>query len=293
MFIKFEDVSYQYNSGTPLAQRVLEDISFEIKKGSFNCIIGHTGSGKSTLLQHLNALLLPATGKVIVPGGAISAGVRVKPKLVKEIRRNVGLVFQFPEYQLFEVTVLKDIMFGPKNYGSSSAEAEEAAIRAAEIVGLDEDVLEKSPFELSGGQMRRVAIAGILAMDPEVIVLDEPTAGLDPRGRKEILEIFVALQKQGKTIIIATHDMDLVAEYADNVIVLCNGKKLLEGTPSKVFAQNEVIKKAGVYLPTAADVFAQVFGYDENLPLTLDDFVRCVKERTAGKVTETPFSPKL
>ena len=276
MFIKFENVSYQYNSGTPLAQRVLENISFEIEQGSFNCIIGHTGSGKSTLLQHLNALLLPATGRVMTPGGEVNAGTRAKTKEIKKIRQNVGLVFQFPEYQLFEVTVLKDIMFGPKNYGSSSEEAETAARGAAEIVGLDEDILEKSPFELSGGQMRRVAIAGILAMNPEVIVLDEPTAGLDPRGRKEILEIFVALQKQGKTIIIATHDMDLVAEYADTMIVLCDGKKLLEGTPSKVFGQHEVIKEAGVYLPTAADIFAQAFGYDESLPLTLDDFVERV-----------------
>jgi len=276
MYIKFEDVSYEYNSGTPMAKRVLHDINFEIEKGSFNCIIGHTGSGKSTLMQHLNALLLPSSGKVTVPGGIISAGVKMKPKAIKGIRQNVGLVFQFPEYQLFEATVLKDIMFGPKNYGASNEEGEEAARKAAEIVGLDEAILENSPFELSGGLMRRVAIAGILAMDPEVIVLDEPTAGLDPRGRKQILEIFVSLQKQGKTIIVATHDMDLVAEYADHVIVLRSGKKVLEGTPSEVFGYTDVIKEAGVYLPTAADVYAQVFGYEGELPLTLVDFIdRC------------------
>jgi len=273
MYIKFEDISYQYNSRTPMEQRVLHNINFEIEKGSFNCIIGHTGSGKSTLMQHLNALLLPAHGKVTVPGGTMTAGIKTKPKEIKQIRQNVGLVFQFPEYQLFETTVLKDIMFGPKNAGKSSKEAEESARKAAKIVGLDETVLEKSPFELSGGQMRRVAIAGILAMDPEVIVLDEPTAGLDPRGRKEILEIFIALQKRGKTIIVATHDMDLVAGYANHVIVMCEGRKLLEGAPIDVFSQPEAIKKAGIYLPTAADIYMQVFGYDRGLPLTLDDFI--------------------
>jgi len=279
MYIKFEDVSYQYNSGTQMAQRVLHNIDFEIEQGSFNCIIGHTGSGKSTLIQHLNALLLPSNGKVIVPGGTIHARIKTKRSEIKQIRQNVGLVFQFPEYQLFETTVLKDIMFGPKNYGKSGKEAEELARRAAKIVGLDEALLEKSPFELSGGWMRRVAIAGILAMDPEVVVLDEPTAGLDPRGQKEILEIFIALQKQGKTIIIATHDMDLVAKYADHVIVMCEGKKLLEGLPKDVFAQPEIIKTAGIYLPTAADIYAKAFEYDEGLPLTLDDFVARVEKR--------------
>jgi energy-coupling factor transport system ATP-binding protein len=278
MYIKFEDVSYHYHSGTQMAQRVLYNIDFEIEKGSFTCIIGHTGSGKSTFMQHLNALLLPSSGKVTVPGGSIQAGVKTKPKGIKQIRQNVGLVFQFPEYQLFETTVLKDIMFGPKNYGKSSEEAEEAARKAAKIVGLDDGLLEKSPFELSGGQMRRVAIAGFLAMDPEVVVLDEPTAGLDPRGQKEILDIFVTLQKQGKTIIVATHDMDLVARYADYVLVLCEGKKLLEGMPDEVFSQPELIKKAGIYLPTAAAIYGQVFGHDGRLPLTLDDFVACVGE---------------
>jgi len=169
-------------------------------------------------------------------------------------------------------------MFGPENYGASNDEAKEAAKKAAKIVGVDESLFEKSPFELSGGQMRRVTIAGILAMDPEVVVLDEPTVGLDPRGRKEILAILVILQKQGKTIIIATHDMDLVAEYADHVIVLSEGKKLFEGTPREVFGQADVVEEAGVYLPTAADVFARAFGYEVDLPLTLEDFVGRVKE---------------
>jgi len=279
MYIKFEDVSHHYHSDTPMAQRVLYNVDFEIEKGSFNCLIGHTGSGKSTLMQHLNALLLPSSGKVTVPGGQICTGVRSKPKEIKGIRQNVGLVFQFPEYQLFETTVLKDIMFGPKNYGKSSSEAESAARKAVEIVGLDEEIFEKSPFELSGGQMRRVAIAGILAMDPEVVVLDEPTAGLDPRGRKEILEIFINLQRQGKTIIVATHDMDLVAAYANHVIVMCEGRKLLEGSPSEVFGQAEMIKQAGVYLPMAADIYMRVFGDEGSLPLTVADFVQRVVKR--------------
>lgn len=256
-----------------MAQRVLHHINLEIAPTTFNCIIGHTGSGKSTLMQHLNALLLPSHGKVTVPGGVIHAGIKTKSKEIKRIRQHVGFVFQFPEHQLFEATVLKDIMFGPKNYNKSGKEAEELARKAAKIVGLDEALLEKSPFELSGGQMRRVAIAGILAMDPAVIILDEPTAGLDPRGQKALLDVFVRLQKQGKTIIVATHDMDLVAQYADHVIVMCEGKKLLEGAPNDVFAKGEVIKKAGIYLPTAADIYAQAFKDDVNLPLTLADFV--------------------
>jgi len=280
MYIKLEDVSYDYNAKTPMEKRVLHQINFSIEKGTFNCIIGHTGSGKSTLMQHLNALLLPSTGKISVPGGLIVAGGKTKAKEIKQIRQNVGLVFQFPEYQLFETTVLKDIMFGPKNYGKSTEEAEAAAKNAAELVGIDTTLLEKSPFELSGGQMRRVAIAGILAMNPDVVVLDEPTAGLDPRGRKEILEIFVALQKQGKTIIVATHDMDLVAEYADCVIVMCEGRKLIEGAPAQVFMQSEAIEKAGVYLPTAASVYEKIFGSGDGLPLTLDDFInRILKQK--------------
>jgi len=279
MYIKFEDVSHHYHSGTPMEQRVLYDVGLEIQQGSFSCIIGHTGSGKSTLMQHMNALLLPSTGRVTVPGGMVRAGVRTKRSEIKKMRQNVGLVFQFPEYQLFETTVLKDMMFGPKNYGKSSEEAEDAARTAAKIVGLDEGLLEKSPFELSGGQMRRVAIAGILAMDPDVIVLDEPTAGLDPRGRKEILDIFINLQKRGKTIIVATHDMDLVAEYADHVIVMCEGRKLLEGAPKRVFAQSEMMRKAGIYLPTAAAVYAEAVGDDGDLPLTLDEFVTRVAKK--------------
>ena len=276
MFINFEQVSHTYNGRTPMEKRVLYDVNLDISSGSFTCIIGHTGSGKSTLMQHLNALLLPSTGTVRVPGGAVVANEKVNRKSVKGIRQQVGLVFQFPEYQLFETTVLKDMMFGPLNYGKSKSEAEGLARQAAATVGLSEDLLEKSPFELSGGQMRRVAIGGILAMDPAVVVLDEPTAGLDPRGRKEILDIFANLQQDGKTIVVATHDMDLVANYADHVIVMCQGEKLLDGPPKTVFSQDETIKKAGIYLPTSAEIYRDVFGDGEELPLTLEDFVERV-----------------
>lgn len=262
-----------------MEKRVLHNINFAIEKGTFNCIIGHTGSGKSTLMQHLNALLLPDEGIITLPAGTIEANKKIKGKDIKPIRRQVGLVFQFPEYQLFETTVLKDIMFGPMNYGETKEEAEISARKAAEIVGIGSDLLDQSPFELSGGQMRRVAIAGILAMNPDVIVLDEPTAGLDPRGRKEILEIFINLQKQGKTIIVATHDMDLVATYANHVIILREGKILLDGTPQQIFSQPDEIKKAGVYLPTAAAVYKDIYGQDDNLPLTLTDFITKVVEK--------------
>lgn len=276
MSIKFENVSHVYNPGTPISKRVLQDISSTISLSTFTCIVGHTGSGKSTFMQHLNALLLPVTGSVEVPGGIIKAGVRLKREEVKSIRKNIGLVFQFPEYQLFETTVLKDIMFGPKNYNKNAEEAKKAALIAAKLVGLDKDLLEKSPFELSGGQMRRVAIAGILAMNPEVIVLDEPTAGLDPKGQKEILEILLNLKSQGKTIIVATHDMDLVAKYADKVIVLKEGELLIEGTPSEVFSKKDLIKQAGIYLPTATEIFTRSFPNSKAMPLCLESFIDSV-----------------
>ncbi|MCL2560523.1 MAG: energy-coupling factor transporter ATPase [Turicibacter sp.] len=280
MLIKFEDVSYEYNSGTPMVQRVLHDVDLVIEAGTFNCLIGHTGSGKSTLMQHLNALLVPSTGVVTVPGGEVRAQAKTKTNVIREIRQNVGLVFQFPEYQLFETTVLADIMFGPKNYGATDEEAEVAAQKAAQLVGLDEAVLMTSPFELSGGQMRRVAIAGVLAMNPDVLVLDEPTAGLDPRGRGEILDILLGLQKQGKTIVVATHDMDLVAAHAEHVMVMREGRVLLAGAPKEVFSQADTVNTAGIYLPTAAAVYAEAFGSDEALPLTLDEFITRVVEQT-------------
>ena len=275
MYIKFCDVSHEYQANTPMKNRVLHRVNFSLEKGSFNCIIGHTGSGKSTLLQHLNALLLPSSGKIFVPGGEMIAGEKPNRNKVRQIRQNVGLVFQFPEHQLFETTVLADIMFGPKNYGKSSDEAEIAARNAAKIVGLDA-FLERSPFELSGGQMRLVAIAGVLAMDPDVIVLDEPTSGLDPRSRKMVLSVLDSLQKAGKTIIVATHDMDLVAAHSTHVIVMSAGEKLIEGTPSEIFSQIEMVKKAGIHLPNAASVYGEVFGLQDQLPLTTEAFIRSV-----------------
>ncbi|MCL1990420.1 MAG: energy-coupling factor transporter ATPase [Defluviitaleaceae bacterium] len=279
MDVKCEHVSYTYHLKTPMEQRVLHDINFSLSQRSFTCIIGHTGSGKSTLMEHLNGLLLPTVGKVTVPGGTILAGVKTSVKTIKKIRQQVGLVFQFPEHQLFETTVLGDIMFGPKNAGKSQAEAEAAARMAAKIVGIDEALFEKSPFDLSGGQMRRVAIAGVLAMDPEVLILDEPTVGLDPKGRKALLKVLVALQKEGKALLVVTHDMDLVATHAHHVLVMCQGKKLLEGTPAYVFSQHELIAQAGLYLPTAAAVYTQAFGRDGALPLTVADFIKEVKAK--------------
>ncbi|MGL4374761.1 MAG: energy-coupling factor transporter ATPase, partial [Turicibacter sp.] len=209
MDIKFDQVSHIYNINTPMEQRAIFDIDFEVKTNEFVAIIGHTGSGKSTLIQHMNGLLKPTQGKIIIGEHKICADE--KNKNLKSVRQHVGLVFQFPEYQLFEETVEKDIMFGPMNYGVSEEEARIRAKETIDIVGLDESILEQSPFHLSGGQMRRVAIAGILAMNPDILVLDEPTAGLDPQGQKEMMTIFKELHEvHHKTIILVTHDMDLV-----------------------------------------------------------------------------------
>ena len=214
MQIKFESVNHVYNANTPMEQRALYDINFEIKEGQFLSVVGHTGSGKSTLIQHMNGLLKPSSGSITIGEKVIKSDE--KNKGLKEVRQHVGLVFQFPEYQLFEETVEKDIMFGPMNYGVSEDEAHQRARDVIQMVGLNESILEHSPFNLSGGQMRRVAIAGILAMNPDVLVLDEPTAGLDPQGQYEMMEMFNTLHKQyGKTIVLVTHDMTLVSEYAE------------------------------------------------------------------------------
>lgn len=201
MQIKFESVNHVYNANTPMEQRALYDINFEIKEGQFLSVVGHTGSGKSTLIQHMNGLLKPSSGSITIGEKVIKSDE--KNKGLKDVRQHVGLVFQFPEYQLFEETVEKDIMFGPMNYGVSEDEAHQRARDVIQMVGLNESILEHSPFNLSGGQMRRVAIAGILAMNPDVLVLDEPTAGLDPQGQYEMMEMFNTLHRQyGKTIVL-------------------------------------------------------------------------------------------
>ncbi|MFJ5791949.1 energy-coupling factor ABC transporter ATP-binding protein [Lysinibacillus sp. NPDC093197] len=242
MDIKLQQVSYAYSQGTPFEKRALFDVDFEIPSHTYQAIIGHTGSGKSTILQHFNALLKPTSGKVQIGERTVEAGK--KAKNLKAVRQRVGIVFQFPEHQLFEETVLKDIMFGPMNFGVSQKEAEIRARELVRLVGLPENVLDKSPFDLSGGQMRRVAIAGVLAMEPEVIVLDEPTAGLDPRGQKEIMDMFYALhQERSLTTILVTHSMEDAARYADNIVIMHEGKNVLTGTPREIFKDVETLKQ--------------------------------------------------
>lgn len=251
MDIRFEKVNYVYQPNTPFEQRALYDIDLDIKHGSYTALVGHTGSGKSTLLQHLNALLKPTEGQVIIGDRKITPST--DNKNLKPVRKKVGIVFQFPEAQLFEETVAKDIAFGPKNFGVKEEEALILAKENLKMVGLDESYLERSPFELSGGQMRRVAIAGVLAMEPEVLVLDEPTAGLDPMGRKEMMDMFLRLHREKNiTIVLVTHLMDDVANFADYVYVLEKGQVVKHGTPQNVFDDVEWLKEKQLGVPQAS-----------------------------------------
>lgn len=233
MGIALENVSFTYQEGTPLASTALSDVSLTIEDGSYTALIGHTGSGKSTILQLLNGLLVPSQGSVQVFDTLITS--TSKNKDIRQIRKQVGLVFQFAENQIFEETVLKDVAFGPQNFGVSEEDAEKIAREKLALVGIDESLFNRSPFELSGGQMRRVAIAGILAMEPAILVLDEPTAGLDPLGRKELMNLFKKLHQSGMTIVLVTHLMDDVAEYANQVYVMEKGRLVKGGQPSDVF----------------------------------------------------------
>ena len=233
MGIALENVSFTYQEGTPLASTALSDVSLTIEDGSYTALIGHTGSGKSTILQLLNGLLVPSQGSVRVFDTLITS--TSKNKDIRQIRKQVGLVFQFAENQIFEETVLKDVAFGPQNFGVSEEDAEQTAREKLALVGIDESLFDRSPFELSGGQMRRVAIAGILAIEPAILVLDEPTAGLDPLGRKELMNLFKKLHQSGMTIVLVTHLMDDVAEYANQVYVMEKGRLVKGGKPSDVF----------------------------------------------------------
>ena len=247
MGIALENVSFTYQEGTPLASTALSDVSLTIEDGSYTALIGHTGSGKSTILQLLNGLLVPSQGSVRVFDTLITS--TSKNKDIRQIRKQVGLVFQFAENQIFEETVLKDVAFGPQNFGVSEEDAEKIAREKLALVGIDESLLNRSPFELSGGQMRRVAIAGILAMEPAVLVLDEPTAGLDPLGRKELMNLFRKLHQSGMTIVLVTHLMDDVAEYANQVYVMEKGHLVKGGKPSDVFQDVIFMEKVQLGVP--------------------------------------------
>lgn len=271
--IKFEQVNYWYQAGTPFAVQALKNIDLHIIPGSFTAVVGQTGSGKSTMIQHLNALLKPSAGTVTIGDQVITN--ETNNKHLKPLRKKVGMVFQFPENQLFEETVLKDIAFGPQNFGVSEADAIVLAKRMAAEVGLDEALLSRSPFDLSGGQMRRVAIAGVLALEPEVLVLDEPTAGLDPRGRLEIMQLVTRLrEEQGLTIVLITHQMDDVANYADHVLVMGHGELIKQGSPREIFSDPEWLEAHQLGLPSATkfayDLQQAGFQFD-NMPLTVTE----------------------
>ncbi|MBR0584744.1 energy-coupling factor ABC transporter ATP-binding protein [Bacillus altitudinis MN12] len=248
MDITIKELEHRYQMKTPFERLALYDVNASIKEGSYVAVIGHTGSGKSTLLQHLNGLLKPTKGSIALGDTVLQANK--KQKELKSIRKKVGIVFQFPEHQLFEETILKDICFGPMNFGVPKEKAEAKAKEMLKLVGLPESLLSRSPFELSGGQMRRVAIAGVLAMEPEVLVLDEPTAGLDPRGRKEIMDMFYELhQKANLTTILVTHSMEDAAHYADQMIVMHKGTVKATGTPRELFANRTDMSSFGLDLP--------------------------------------------
>ena len=271
MSIRAENLNYIYGKGTAFEQYALKDINFEIQDGEFVGIIGHTGSGKSTLIQHLNGLIKATSGKIYFNGEDIYA-----PGYdLKKLRQKVGLVFQYPEHQLFEVDVLSDVCFGPKNQGLSVDEAKERAKEALHLVGLDESYYEKSPFELSGGQKRRVAIAGVLAMKPQVLVLDEPTAGLDPKGRDEILDRVAGLREDTKmTVVLVSHSMEDVAKYVSRLMVMNAGQKVFDGTPKEVFKHYKELEKIGLSAPQITYIVERL--KSEGVPI--DDEITTVPE---------------
>lgn len=248
MAITFKSLSYIYDEGMPYAHHALKDINLNIEEGKITAIIGKTGSGKSTLVEHLNALLVPSSGSLEIEDTIILPGK--KNKGLKALRKKVGLVFQFSEYQLFEETILKDVAFGPKNYGASEQEAIAKAKLALKMVGIDESYYETSPFDLSGGQKRRIAIAGILALEPKIIVLDEPTAGLDPKGSQEMIDLFVKLNKKaGITVILVTHDNEIVYNYADNTVLMADGEVKYSGNTLELFNDKEKVKEFNILEP--------------------------------------------
>lgn len=284
MSIKFKNVDYVYAPGTPFQTQGLSNISFEIKDGSFVAIAGHTGSGKSTLMQHFDGLLLPSKGSITIANQTIT--VDTPNKVLKEIRKKVGLVFQFPENQLFEETVLKDVMFGPLNFGFSEEKAKEQAIRWIEKVGLPAETMSKSPFELSGGQMRRVAIAGVMAYEPDILCLDEPAAGLDPEGQKQIFDIFRNYQKLGHTVILISHNMDDISKYADDMLVLEQGHMIKHASPKEVFSDADWVKKHYLDEPAPSKLarsLQKVGFHFSSMPLTVESLVEEISKDLRAK----------
>ncbi len=275
MSITFEQVEHIYSPDTPFAYHALKGIDLVIPKGSMVALIGHTGSGKSTLIQHINALLLPTKGSITVDDIIITA--TNKPASIKPLRKKAGLVFQFPEYQLFEETILKDIIFGPINFGVSEKDAVAIANKVIKQVGLDESYLDRSPFDLSGGQKRRIAIAGILAMDPDILVLDEPTAGLDPQGAKEMLELFKSINQQGKTVIIVSHDMNQVLEYCDDVIVMNKGKIERYEKVDELFKETEYLSSLSIDLPIITSFIKELNDNGFNIDTSIKDIDELIK----------------
>ena len=262
--LEFKNVSYVYSKNTPFEKAAVSNVSITIKDNAVTGLIGHTGSGKSTLAQMMNALIKPTSGEVLLDGKNINA----KDYNTPSVRFEVGLVFQYPEYQLFEETVYKDIAYGPKNMGLTDDEIDSRVRSAAKFTGIAEELLDKSPFELSGGQKRRAAIAGVLAMDPKILVLDEPAAGLDPRGRNEILSGLVEYRKsRGNSLVIISHSMEDIAVYSDEIIAMSGGKVLVSGTPKEVFSKNALLTSSGLDIPQVTEVLVKL----KNAGVNIDD----------------------
>ena len=279
--LEVRNLNYIYSIGTPFEHQALDNVSFSVDRGEFIGIIGHTGSGKSTLMQQLNGLLKPTSGQILLDGKDIWSD----KKLTRQARFRVGLVFQYPEYQLFEETVYKDIAFGPKNMGLSAAEIDRRVREAAAIVGLTEAQLQVSPFDLSGGQKRRVAIAGVIAMEPEVLILDEPTAGLDPKGREEILQnIEDYRSSHNATVMMVSHSMDDVARLTDRLLVLNGSHLAMDGTPAEVFAHAEELVAMGLNIPQVTRVFLELkaMGLPVEPVYTIDQAVAALKAIKGG-----------
>ena len=280
--LQVRNLNYVYSAGTPFEHKALEDVSFQVYPGEFIGIIGHTGSGKSTLMQHMNGLLKPTSGTVLLDGKDIWSD----RTLTRQARFRVGLVFQYPEYQLFEETVFKDIAFGPGNMKLSQKEIERRVLEAADFVGLTREQLQASPFDLSGGQKRRVAIAGVIAMEPEVLILDEPTAGLDPTGRNEILENIEAYrQAKGASVLMVSHSMEDVARLTDRLLVMRESRVAMDGTPAEVFARAEELVGMGLNIPQVTQVFLKLreMGLDVENVYTIDQAVAELRRIRGGK----------